>query len=128
MKYYKAPIVVENSSKRYGNLPLNFVTGYETDTDAYFQLIDTIPLPESSSLTEIDENEFTAKIQEITQLEKEKRKRQEQDFLTELKQKQQTIEDLISENTLLKAQNHALTETTEFHEELIVELAMMVYQ
>lgn len=31
------------------------------------------------------------------------------------------------ENTLLKAQNEALTERTDFHEELIAEMAMLVY-
>ena len=34
---------------------------------------------------------------------------------------------LKNENVLLKAQNQALTERTDFHEELIAEMAMMVY-
>lgn len=38
------------------------------------------------------------------------------------------IEELKKENTLLKAQNKALTEKTDFHEELIAEMAMLVYQ
>lgn len=38
------------------------------------------------------------------------------------------IELLQQENILLKAQNKALRDITDFHEELIVELAMMVYQ
>ncbi|HCG4535571.1 TPA: hypothetical protein NJY08_004416 [Salmonella enterica subsp. enterica serovar Typhi str. AG3] len=37
------------------------------------------------------------------------------------------IEELKKKNKLLEAQNQALTETTDFHEELIVELAMVVY-
>lgn len=37
------------------------------------------------------------------------------------------IEELKQENILLKAKNQALKETTDFHEELIVELAMAVY-
>jgi len=37
------------------------------------------------------------------------------------------VEELKKENNILKAQNQALTETTDFHEELIVELAMVVY-
>ena len=37
-------------------------------------------------------------------------------------------ESLKNENVLLKAQNQALTERTDFHEELIAEMAMMVYQ
>ena len=38
------------------------------------------------------------------------------------------VEELKTENTLLKAQNKALTERTDFHEELIAEMAMLVYQ
>ncbi|MFJ8268538.1 hypothetical protein [Peribacillus asahii] len=38
------------------------------------------------------------------------------------------IEILKQENTLLKAQNQALTDRTDFHEELIAEMAMLVYQ
>lgn len=38
------------------------------------------------------------------------------------------VEELKQENLLLKAKNQALTETTDFHEELIVELAMVVYK
>lgn len=34
---------------------------------------------------------------------------------------------LKKENKLLKAQNQALNEKTDFHEELIAEMAMMVY-
>ena len=34
---------------------------------------------------------------------------------------------LKKENTLLKAQNQALNEKTDFHEELIAEMAMLVY-
>ncbi len=37
------------------------------------------------------------------------------------------VEELKAENNLLKAQNQALTERTDFHEELIAEMAMMVY-
>ena len=38
-----------------------------------------------------------------------------------------TNEELEQENKLLKAQIQALNATTEFHEELIVEMAMVVY-
>lgn len=38
------------------------------------------------------------------------------------------IEVLQQENVLLKAQNQALADRTDFHEELIVELAMQIYQ
>lgn len=37
------------------------------------------------------------------------------------------VADLEAENKLLKAQVEALTETNDFHEELIVELAQVVY-
>ncbi|MED3549949.1 hypothetical protein [Cytobacillus praedii] len=37
------------------------------------------------------------------------------------------IEKLQQENILLKAQNKVLTDRTDFHEELIAELAMLVY-
>ena len=37
------------------------------------------------------------------------------------------VEELKKEKTLLKAQNQALTERTDFHEELIAEMAMTVY-
>ncbi|QOY37986.1 hypothetical protein AWH56_010705 [Anaerobacillus isosaccharinicus] len=38
------------------------------------------------------------------------------------------VDELKRENTLLKAQNIALVDKTDFHEELIVELAMEVYK
>jgi hypothetical protein len=37
------------------------------------------------------------------------------------------VEILIQENTLLKAQIQATTDRSDFHEELIAEMAMMVY-
>jgi hypothetical protein len=37
------------------------------------------------------------------------------------------VEELKKENTILKAQNKALTERTDFHEDLIAEMAMIVY-
>lgn len=37
------------------------------------------------------------------------------------------VEVLKKESTLLKAQNNALTERTDFHEDLIAEMAMIVY-
>ncbi|MFE0394763.1 hypothetical protein ACFW4G_03685 [Paenibacillus lactis] len=40
----------------------------------------------------------------------------------------QEIEELKQENTLLKAQNSALTERTEFIEDVIAEMAQQVYQ
>ena len=38
------------------------------------------------------------------------------------------IEELKAENTLLKAQNQAIRERTDFHEDLIADMAMMIYQ
>ncbi|MGE7121790.1 hypothetical protein ACQKIC_16360 [Peribacillus sp. NPDC046944] len=38
------------------------------------------------------------------------------------------IEELKAENTLLKAQNQAISERTDFHEDLIADMAMMIYQ
>ena len=38
------------------------------------------------------------------------------------------IEELKAENTLLKAQNQAISERTDFHEDLIADIAMMIYQ
>jgi len=38
------------------------------------------------------------------------------------------VEELKKENILLKAQNKELTEKIDFHEELIAEMAMLVYQ
>ena len=35
---------------------------------------------------------------------------------------------LKAENTLLKAQNQAISERTDFHEDLIADMAMMIYQ
>ena len=42
-------------------------------------------------------------------------------------QLQKENEQLKAENTLLKAQNKALTDRTDFHEDLIAEMAMVVY-
>jgi hypothetical protein len=38
------------------------------------------------------------------------------------------VEELKQENILLKAQNQALTDRTDFHEDLIAEMAMLVYE
>ncbi|MFJ7831806.1 hypothetical protein ACIQXU_16470 [Peribacillus sp. NPDC097284] len=38
------------------------------------------------------------------------------------------IEELKAENTLLKARNQAISERTDFHEDLIADMAMMIYQ
>ena len=40
---------------------------------------------------------------------------------------EEKLNKLEQENKLLKAQNQALTEKTDFHEELIAEMAMLVY-
>ena len=38
------------------------------------------------------------------------------------------IEELRAENNLLKARNQAISERTDFHEDLIADMAMMIYQ
>lgn len=45
----------------------------------------------------------------------------------ELTEEQKQIIQLQQENSLLKAQNQALSDRTDFHEELIAEMAMIIY-
>jgi hypothetical protein len=63
-------------------------------------------------------------VETLTEEEIAERKKEQPVQLTEEQLRLQTLEQ---ENKLLKVQNKALSERTDFHEELIAEMAMIVY-
>lgn len=112
MKYYNAGIFIENNIKRYGNLPVDFVIGYETENEVFFELMEEVLLPDDAGVTEIDKSTYQSKIEEISQAELVKRRQQEQAFVDELTKK--------------KDENNYLKETLLVQETVIEELMFSI--
>lgn len=86
MRYFKANKNIIDGNVVYGNLPVNFVIGYETENEAYFQLLPEITLPDQANVTEISEDEFHLFVDDLNKSEQEKRKQDEVELLDQLEQ------------------------------------------
>lgn len=61
---------MENGKKKYGNLPIGFVSGYENLNirKAYFMLDDEVALPDNSGIEEISKNAYDEALLIIKQI------------------------------------------------------------
>ena len=74
MRYFKAPKhVQEDGTVQYGNLPINFVIGYESDAEVVFPLNDQVELPEQAAIREIGLTEYTQFIDSLCEQAKQNR-------------------------------------------------------
>jgi hypothetical protein len=90
LKFYKAKKKVTDDKVYYGDLPYQFVIGYENDEYAYFELLDEVQLPskKNKDIEKITESEYREFISILTQREAEKRLQEEQTIMTQLKAKE----------------------------------------
>ncbi len=94
MRYYKSAIQMKDGQKKYGNLPPDFVLGYESEGEAYFELDEQVQIPVNVDITEITLEEFTKVVQLITDQDSQKRQQDETNFIQHLKQKDEEIKQL----------------------------------
>lgn len=103
MKYFKASITIENSKKKYGNLPIDFVLGYENSdlNEVHFCLLENVNIPENADITEIGKAEYDSAIEVITQLDNDRKKVELDAVIQLITEKNQKAKDL--ESKLLTA-------------------------
>lgn len=97
MKYFKAPIRTENGQKVYGTLPHAFVIGYESDTEAFFELMDEVYVPSNANVTEITYDEFQLGVETIKQIIEQKKQEEYQNSLQEMERQKQDREQRIAD-------------------------------
>ncbi len=74
MRYFKAAKhVQEDGTVQYGNLPVNFVIGYESDAEVVFPLDDQVELPDYAAIQEIGLAEYRQFIDVLCEQAKQKR-------------------------------------------------------
>lgn len=73
MRYFKAPITVENGKTRYGNLPANYVVGHDKDGTGYFSFHPLAKIPEDAGIEEITFREFNDIVDTLTNEQLQKR-------------------------------------------------------
>lgn len=100
MKYYSAPISIKDGKKVYGNLPIDFVLGYEDleNSSAYFELTSNVHLDEENGVTEIEKNDYEIKVANINKEEAQKRNTEQQKIIEDMlildEQRRKEIEQL----------------------------------
>lgn len=106
-KYYKTEIKIINDEKHYGDLPKDYVIGYEHEGFAYFplanELIDSNP-NFIEFLEEISEEEYQGIIDTLNQLEEQKRQEDYQKFLEEVEAKKQAQQETQTKIELIQEQ------------------------
>lgn len=127
MYYYQASIKVEKGKKIYGDLPELFTVGYENEETqtVYFPLLQKLD-EQYTDVYEINEELYEQELSEINRLANEKRVADFEETKNKIIKRQQELESLKRENNLLKAQNQALTDRTDFHEEVLTEIILAI--
>lgn len=127
MYYYQANIIIAEGKKLYGDLPENYTVGYENEENqtVYFPLLQKLD-DQYTEVIEVSKEVFEQGLEEINRLVDEKRLVDYEETMQKVSEKQQEFELLKRENTLLKAQNQALTDRTDFHEEVLAEIILAI--
>ena len=74
MRYFKAAKhVQEDGTVQYGNLPVNFVIGYESAAEVVFPLEEQVELPDQAAIQEIGLAEYGQFIDVLGEQAKQKR-------------------------------------------------------
>lgn len=97
MKYFKASITIENNKKKYGNLPMDFVLGYENSdlNEVYFCLLEDVNVHQEADITEIEKVEYDSAIEVISRLDNTKRQEELEETIKIVKEKQNETKNLI---------------------------------
>lgn len=108
MKYYKATISIQNGLIIYGNLPSNFVLGYEDKEMGivYFELHDSVDLPEGTiDVVVIEKEEYDAGVKNLINKEREQKALEQEQLINQMIQQKQIKEDQL--NSLSQSQKSA---------------------
>lgn len=132
MKYFKAGLTIENSQKKYGNLPIGFVIGYENTNldEAYFCLYEEVVIPNSADIHEISKAEYDSAIETIKEMENEKKQTEIDEMIKIIADKNGVIGELQDKNIVLNQEieeiqqqnvTYMLAMTDMYEEQLISE-------